>query len=138
MTEFAAGWYPDPSGGPGQRWWDGMQWTNSIYPAANPAIPQVQQGQYGQQTYLQAPTIQQPTLQHSPTSTVIGRNRYTAMTVGVAIGYLALAVWAHIAILGIVPILMSVRAFKARERLAPLSAVAAGIAVIVGIALLAR
>lgn len=23
----AAGWYPDPSGVPGQRWWDGAQWT---------------------------------------------------------------------------------------------------------------
>lgn len=22
-----AGWFPDPSGGPGTRWWDGQQWT---------------------------------------------------------------------------------------------------------------
>ncbi|WP_156686984.1 NINE protein [Mycobacterium sp. Marseille-P9652] len=22
----AAGWYPDPNGGPGQRYWDGTQW----------------------------------------------------------------------------------------------------------------
>jgi hypothetical protein len=22
-----AGWYPDPSGQPGSRWWDGTQWT---------------------------------------------------------------------------------------------------------------
>jgi hypothetical protein len=22
-----AGWYPDPSGGPGQRYWDGTAWT---------------------------------------------------------------------------------------------------------------
>lgn len=21
------GWYPDPAGGPGQRWWDGQRWT---------------------------------------------------------------------------------------------------------------
>jgi hypothetical protein len=25
----AAGWYPDPSGGPGQRYWDGQQWVAS-------------------------------------------------------------------------------------------------------------
>lgn len=24
---FEPGWYPDPSGAPGQRWWDGAQWT---------------------------------------------------------------------------------------------------------------
>jgi TM2 domain-containing membrane protein YozV len=29
----AAGWYPDPSGGPGQRYWDGQQWQA-------PAVPQ--------------------------------------------------------------------------------------------------
>lgn len=22
------GWYPDPAGGPGRRWWDGTQWTS--------------------------------------------------------------------------------------------------------------
>ena len=22
------GWYPDPAGGPGHRWWDGRQWTS--------------------------------------------------------------------------------------------------------------
>lgn len=24
-----AGWYPDPSGGPRQRWWDGVSWTEN-------------------------------------------------------------------------------------------------------------
>jgi hypothetical protein len=24
---YAPGWYPDPSGGTGRRWWDGQQWT---------------------------------------------------------------------------------------------------------------
>lgn len=23
------GWYPDPSGGPWIRWWDGVQWTDA-------------------------------------------------------------------------------------------------------------
>jgi TM2 domain-containing membrane protein YozV len=31
----AAGWYPDPSGGPGQKYWDGGQWTES--PSGPPA-----------------------------------------------------------------------------------------------------
>lgn len=35
-----AGWYPDPVGAPGQRWWDGTQWTahpqGAVPPAATP------------------------------------------------------------------------------------------------------
>jgi hypothetical protein len=34
-----AGWYPDPHGGPGLRWWDGSTWTEhtAAQPAAAPA-----------------------------------------------------------------------------------------------------
>lgn len=34
-----AGWYPDPSDGSRQRWWDGAQWTAHASPAA-PSAPQ--------------------------------------------------------------------------------------------------
>lgn len=34
------GWYADPAGGPGQRWWDGYAWTESTaLPAAPPPPP---------------------------------------------------------------------------------------------------
>jgi hypothetical protein len=34
----APGWYPDPGGGPGQRYWDGQQWQAfPPVPAASPA-----------------------------------------------------------------------------------------------------
>ncbi|SMQ71646.1 DUF2510 domain-containing protein [Agreia sp. VKM Ac-1783] len=26
----AAGWFPDPTGGPGSRWWDGQNWTEHV------------------------------------------------------------------------------------------------------------
>jgi hypothetical protein len=26
-----AGWYPDPAGGGGLRWWDGSRWTESVH-----------------------------------------------------------------------------------------------------------
>jgi hypothetical protein len=28
-----AGWYPDPSGQPGERWWDGRGWSEHVRPA---------------------------------------------------------------------------------------------------------
>lgn len=37
-----AGWFPDPSGGPGTRWWDGQNWTqhvsdpSQVYASAEP------------------------------------------------------------------------------------------------------
>ena len=34
------GWYPDPAGGPGQRWWDGYGWTEATNaPQAPPPPP---------------------------------------------------------------------------------------------------
>jgi hypothetical protein len=33
------GWYPDPAGGPGQRWWDGYSWTESTVLPQQPPPP---------------------------------------------------------------------------------------------------
>jgi hypothetical protein len=33
------GWYPDPAGGPGQRWWDGYAWTESTVLPQQPPPP---------------------------------------------------------------------------------------------------
>lgn len=40
-TETPAGWYPDPHGANGARWWDGTQWTDQALPLAPvaPAAP---------------------------------------------------------------------------------------------------
>jgi membrane protease YdiL (CAAX protease family) len=32
------GWYPDPSGQPATRWWDGRAWTPSLLPHAPPTV----------------------------------------------------------------------------------------------------
>lgn len=34
MSEPARGWYPDPSGTPQLRWWNGHSWTNHVMPYA--------------------------------------------------------------------------------------------------------
>src|SRR5580704_3979840 len=37
------GWYQDPAGGPGQRWWDGYAWTEStVLPQQPPPPPSAQ------------------------------------------------------------------------------------------------
>ncbi len=36
--DIPAGWYPDPSGGDGQRWWDGSQWTENVHPEQPVAV----------------------------------------------------------------------------------------------------
>lgn len=38
-TRPAAGWYPDPAGSGGRRWWDGAQWTDHMAPAVVPPTP---------------------------------------------------------------------------------------------------
>ena len=35
----APGWYPDPSGGPTRRYFDGMKWTDQVLPIEVPAAP---------------------------------------------------------------------------------------------------
>lgn len=36
-TYIQPGWYPDPSGAPQQRWWDGTQWSQATQPNPAPA-----------------------------------------------------------------------------------------------------
>jgi len=33
------GWYADPAGGPGQRWWDGYAWNEAVITPATPPAP---------------------------------------------------------------------------------------------------
>lgn len=33
-SQTAPGWFPDPSGGPGVRWWDGQSWTQHMSDSA--------------------------------------------------------------------------------------------------------
>jgi len=46
----AAGWYPDPSGGPGQRYWDGSQWSEAA-PYTPGAVAAYGGGNYGVDAY---------------------------------------------------------------------------------------
>ena len=58
--QIPAGWYPDPSGSPRSRWWDGMSWTEHYQPVAYgqsvvDAQPAYGQPEYGYPAYATAP-----------------------------------------------------------------------------------
>lgn len=131
MSDVVQGWYTDPAGGAGQRWWDGGRWTEHIRPAGG-YQPQGFQPGYGQQLpYSQVGSMPDG-------RSLLRRNRYTGITVLIGIAYVLLAFAVHIVLIGILPILFAVRAFRAREKLAPLAAVAAGLSVVLALLLLAH
>ena len=143
MTDVQQGWYADPAGGPGQRWWDGAQWTGATrpmpvevpgYAGAQPQgfnPPAYGQPGYQPQSYGQVPYSGTTSGQ---TGTLFQRNRYSAITVGVACVYVLLAFTANIVFIGILPIVFTVRAFRNGEKLAPVAAVVAALAVVVSLA----
>ncbi len=102
MSNNPSGWYPDPSGRPQQRWWDGNAWTDFVSvngqtfmdrPAAAPAPPQPQP----QPQVQPQPTFQQvATAPVGPTpagarslTTRLAAIAAVALAVGGAVGYVA-------------------------------------------------
>jgi TM2 domain-containing membrane protein YozV len=47
----SAGWYPDPSGAPGQKYWDGRQWVESPPAPFPPSATYGAGGYYGVDAY---------------------------------------------------------------------------------------
>ena len=69
------GWYTDPSGQPGQRWWDGASWTQQTQQAQ--PVPQVQQSWPTQPT---RPMSMEPVQQSEPTHAPVATGAFaTAM-----------------------------------------------------------
>lgn len=64
------------------------------------------------------------------------RNQSSLVAIGVSVLYVLVALSSRIVFFGIVPILTSIRAFRAREALAPVALVAAIVSVVVAIAAL--
>ena len=103
MTAPAAGWYPDPHGTGGTRWWDGGAWTEHAAPPPAPWTPTPA-------PWNSALTVTAPTGWR--------RHRFSLLVVLFAAIYLALAITVHIAVLGVLPALMAARAVQAKEPLA--------------------
>jgi hypothetical protein len=141
-----AGWHPDPSNPSGAlRWWDGHTWTAHTQPAgpvAQPAAtaapnygtpgsgspgygaPGYGVASYGGSAYASA------------RASFAQRNRHSLTAIGVVALYVLLAVTTHFVLIGIVPVMLSIRAIKAKETLAPAAVAAAVVAVVVAFAAL--
>lgn len=140
MSAPTAGWYADPNGGSGLRFWNGTGWTDSTQPSpSQPAPAEPASSAYGQSSYSQpAPYGGYPgsfppgpgATRAYPPAPVPGRqgaglwaqNKTSFITVLICIVYLVIAGFSNLVFFGILPVLYTVRSFQAKESLAWLAA----------------
>jgi hypothetical protein len=79
-----------------------------------------------------------PRYSTAPQPTVLERNRTTLTALAVVVGYLVLAKTTGIVLLGIFPVMLSIRAFQRKEQLAPLALLAAAVAVVFSLSVMAH
>lgn len=117
-TSPDAGWYADPNGGPGLRYWDGGTWTDATQPP--PAAGGYPGAGSGFQGYPSAgaPYPGGGLPASRPPVNFFARNRYFAITVAVCGVYALVATFSNFAFFGVLPALYTFRSFQAKEPLA--------------------
>jgi hypothetical protein len=131
MTTPTAGWYPDPAGIGGMRWWNGTSWGDQVQPAPQP-VEQPAPGQPwtgGQQQWGPgAPAQQWAPQQAAAPAGFAKRNTNSLVVAAIAVVYVVLAATVHVVVLGFLPVLFAVRAVQGKEPLAwPAVGVAAAV-----------
>ena len=124
------GWYADPHGIALYRWWDGLAWTAHTA-AGQPANPSVQQGFYGR--VMAAAPARTAQFRSAPTVAGARSNQYAFITLGIVAVYALIAWKAHIYVLGVLPVMMSMRSKSRNEPLAVVAIIAAAVAVLVAV-----
>ncbi len=128
MTSPAPGWYADPNGGAGLRFFNGVGWTDATQ--APPAhVPAMANGLPGGQSPPQAPYgfTPQPMAPTGPAApvTVFAANKLALITIVICAVYAILATESRFVFFGILPVAFTVRSFRAREPLKWLALAAA-------------
>jgi len=133
-----AGWHPDPDNPDGAlRWWDGSRWTDHVHPVAPPPFPPAGPAPYG----AAGSYSPQPPWSGRRTRRGLGSggpNQASFTAIGVAALYVVIAVAMHFVLIGILPLMASIRAVRRREPLAPLAVMAAVVALVIGISAFAH
>jgi hypothetical protein len=143
------------------RWWDGSQWTSDVRPIPGPPPGSYRggpgpyggsSGPYGGPSGpgngQSGPFGGTPPGWYGPTGppqwsgtevSFARRNQRSLTATGVATLYIIVAVASHLVFFGILPLILSIRAWQAKETLAPLAIAATIVAILVSVvALTAR
>ena len=139
----AAGWYADPNGGSGLRYWNGGVWTDAThpapvdaghpastpgypasspgYPASTPGYPASNPGYPATPGNAAAPSQypgggQSPA--NRPAASFLVRNRFFLITAAICGVYALVATFSNFALFGVLPALYTFRSFQAKEPLA--------------------
>jgi hypothetical protein len=123
MTTTPAGWYADPAGSGGMRWWDGASWGDQVQPAAQPVAAPAQPwgGQpTGQQWGAAAtapgqwPGAEQPT---EPT-TFAKKNAASLIAMALVVVCVVIAVLTNYIVFAFIPAIVAIQAVQKKEPLA--------------------
>jgi hypothetical protein len=137
MTTSTAptGWHPDPANpGGAVRWWNRVSRTDHVQAATAPAPPPMPLAQ-APVPYANYENFAPNYAARQIPRTFVQRNSLSLTAVAVVAVYLVIALSTRVVLLGVLPVLLSVRAIGRREVLAPFAVAAAIIAV--GVALFA-